>query len=380
VRILGGVGLDGDEIDLFIDRGRYTDRDDSGAYLDAGGLTVAPGFVDLQVNGAFGFDITTDPSSMWDVGRLLPRTGVTSFCPTIITSAADTIEAARTAIAERPDDYLGAEPLGLHIEGPHLSPMRRGTHPEALLNLPGSEPMATAHVAIVTIAPELPGAIPLIEQLSRDGVVVSIGHSDATAEQALAATNAGATLGTHLFNAMPPITAREPGIAGHLLTDERTWFDVISDGHHLHPTTLSLAWRAARDRIVIITDATAAAGMPDGRYRIGEVEVFADAGAVRNLDGTLAGSATTMDGAVRIFAETTGARRAAAVYAASSHPADALGRKDIGRLHGGARADLILLDGFAVVGAVVGGELAHLADHDRLQPGPGTATNGRRGR
>ncbi len=368
VRIRGGLDLDGQRLDLFVVDGRIADREGSGPDLDAGGLTVAPGYVDLQVNGAYGHDFTTEPSSIWTVGSLLPRTGVTSFCPTIITAAAGTIDAARAAIADRPDDYVGAEPLGLHLEGPHLSATRRGTHPEAFLTLPGDPVLTTDHVAIVTLAPELPGAIPLIERLVGAGVVVSIGHSGATVDEALAAVDAGATLGTHLFNAMPPLTAREPGITGALLTDERAWVDVIVDGHHLHPATLTLAWRAAGERVIIITDAVAAAGMHDGTYRIGDVDVVVEGGVVRNREGVLAGAAATMDTAVRIFAETTGAGRAAAVRAASSHPAEALGRNDIGRLHPGARADILLLDGFTVVGTVAGGKLIHLSDPGRLRP------------
>ena len=145
------------------------------------------------------------------------------------------------------------------------------------------------------MAPELPGAVDLIADLTSRGVVVSVGHSAATGDITRAALDAGATLGTHLFNAMPPLTAREPGVAGVLLADPRAYFGVIVDGHHLDPATLRLAWNAAPDRFCIITDAIAAAGQPDGTYRIGSVSVEKRNDVVRNADGTLAGAAVTMD-------------------------------------------------------------------------------------
>lgn len=366
LRILGGTTAAGIPIDVTITNGVQTTDQGEGRSLDATGLTVVPGFIDLQINGAYGKDFTSEPESIWTVGAMLPRTGVTSFCPTIITAPQDRAEAARIAIAARPHDYVGASPLGLHLEGPHLAPTRRGTHPEHLLRHPGSDHPSTHGVAIVTIAPELPGAIERIRHLASSGVTVSIGHSTASAAVALAALDAGATFGTHLFNAMPPIAGREPAITGVLLTDKRASFGLICDGHHLDPTTINLTWLAAADRVVLITDAIEATGLPTGRYRIGDVDVTVEGSAARNDAGALAGAVTTLDLALRMFADIVGADLATVLPIVTSHPAGVVRRTDIGALALGARGDIVLLDGFTVVATTVGGHVAHLAESERL--------------
>lgn len=336
----------------------------------ADGLTVAPGFIDIQVNGAHGHDFTQHPGSIWDVGSRLPEQGVTSFCPTIITSPPDRIVAAHTAIAARPQGYRGAEPIGLHIEGPYLSQARRGTHAADLLISAAPEQFDTTDVAIVTIAPEIPGAIDFIERLAAAGVVVALGHSAATSGEAQLAIDAGASLGTHLYNAMAPLTAREPGLAGVLMTDPRAHFAVIADGIHLAPEMLRLAWNSAPDRLILVTDAISATGMPKGEYDIGGISVTVDRGAVRNAAGSLAGSVLTMDRAVAVLMETTGASVREAADAASQHPATALGRSDLGTLALGARGDVVLLDGTTVVATVVAGEIVFCDQPDRLRGMP----------
>lgn len=369
LRILGGVDASGNGISLGIEGGLQGSADMSSPYLDATGLTIVPGFIDIQINGAYGFDFTQDPSSIWSVGERLPETGVTSFCPTIITSPTGTIERAQEAMASRPDGYRGAEPIGLHIEGPHLSHAKRGTHPANLLRPPADASFTTEHIAIVTVAPELDGALELIERLAKE-VVVSIGHSTATATQAEAAIEAGATLGTHILNAMPAITAREPGIAGVLLSDARTGFGVISDGIHHHPATLRLLWAAAPDRFIVITDAMAAAGMPDGHYEIGAVEVDLTNGAVHNSDGVLAGAASLMDRNLQVLLETTGAPLVDAIDAVTFNPSEAVRRWDLGRIRRGARGDLTLLDGHRIAATIIGGDVVHLSDPTRLKDAP----------
>jgi N-acetylglucosamine-6-phosphate deacetylase len=370
IRIEGGRGSDGEPIRVgILDGIQATVGDLDGHVIDASGLTVVPGFIDIQINGAFGSDFTEDPSSIWQVGALLPATGVTAFFPTIITAPHDRVEAAIAAMAMRPNGYIGAEPVGLHIEGPHLAPTRRGAHPEGLL----TEPLDTKlephpSIAIITVAPELRGALEMIRRFATTGTIVSIGHSAATTAQARDALDAGATLGTHLLNAMPPITAREPGIAGLLLTDPRAFFSMIVDGHHHDPATIELAWSAGADRFVLITDAIAAAGMPDGEYQIGGVHVTLAGGAVRKEDGTLAGAATTMDRAMEILAGTVSSSLADVLRTATTNPARAVRRPDLGRLRDGTRADICILDGSTVVCTIAGGRIAHLADPDRCDP------------
>ena len=339
----------------------------SSPVLDATGLVMLPGLIDIQTNGGIGHDFTTDPSSIWEVGAWLPSTGVTAFCPTIITAPPGAIGRAQKAMKSRPDGYLGAEPLGLHIEGPHISVAKHGAHSVELLREPRDWSESISDIAIVTIAPELPGALDLIENLTARGVVVSIGHSAASAEIATAALDAGATLGTHLLNAMPPITARDPGIAGVLLTDPRAFFNVIVDDFHLAPETMRLMWAAGSERFIAITDAMAAAGMPDGVFAIGDVDVTLSNGAVRNSIGGLAGSALTLDQGLRNIIAVTGADLASASHSATTHPADVLKRRDRGRLTPGSVGDIVLLDGLQVVATVVGGSIAFNQQPDRLE-------------
>ena len=370
--IHGAVDASGDRIELSVTDRIVTTTARSDRHFDATGLVVLPGLIDIQTNGGIGHDFTMDPSSIWDVGAWLPSTGVTAFCPTIITAPPGAIAQAQDAIRSRPNGYLGAEPLGLHIEGPHISAARHGAHSVELLRAPGEWSESTDNISIVTIAPELPGALDLIENLARSGVVVSIGHSAASADVATAALDAGATLGTHLLNAMPPITARDPGIAGVLLTDPRAYFNVIVDDFHLAPETMRLFWAAGSDRFVAITDAMAAAGMSDGTFAIGDIDVTLSNGAVRNSIGGLAGSSLTLDQGIRNIMTVTGASLATASQSATSHPADVLKLHDRGRLVPGAIGDAVLLDDLQVVATIVGGSIAFNRYPERLE-GPSHA-------
>jgi N-acetylglucosamine-6-phosphate deacetylase len=370
--IHGAVDASGDRIELSVADRIVTTTARSDRRFDATGLVMLPGLIDIQTNGGIGHDFTMDPSSIWEVGAWLPSTGVTAFCPTIITARPGAIAQAQESIRSRPDGYLGAEPLGLHIEGPHISVARHGAHTVELLRAPGEWSESTDNLSIVTIAPELPGALDLIENLARSGVVVSIGHSAASAEVATAALDAGATLGTHLLNAMPPITARDPGIAGVLLTDPRAYFSVIVDDFHLAPETMRLFWAAGKDRFVAITDAMAAAGMSDGTFAIGDIDVTLSNGAVRNSIGGLAGSSLTLDQGIRNIIAVTGANLATASQSATSHPADVLKLHDRGTLVSGAIGDAVLLDDLQVVATIVGGSIAFNRYPERLE-GPSHA-------
>jgi N-acetylglucosamine-6-phosphate deacetylase len=261
---------------------------------------------------------------------------------------------------------VAAEPLGLHLEGPFLAPERRGAHPPGHLRLPDAALVADegwsrdGGVRLVTVAPELPGALDLVRRLVASGVVVSAGHSTASAEQAVAAIDAGVTGVTHLFNAMSPLHHRDPGLVGVALTDERVRVGIIADGLHVHPTAVALAARAVGGRLCLVTDAVAALGLPAGRVALGAMEAFASDDGVRLADGTLAGSDLSLDRAVRNLEDFAGVSLAAAVAAATSTPAALLGLSDRGVIAPGAMGDLVVLDDDAsVVATVVGGRVAY---------------------
>jgi len=333
--------------------------------LDAHGLMVTPGWLELQINGGFGHDFTEAPATIWEVARHLPRYGVTAFLPTIVTSPLSQVETAMEAWhSGRPADFHGAEPLGWHVEGPFLNPGRKGAHNPAHLQLPslgaveGWQP--ANGVRLVTLAPELPGADAVIHYLVSTGVRVSAGHSLATYEQALHAFDLGVTYGTHLFNAMPPLEHRAPGLAGALLTHPDLTVGLIVDGIHVHPAMVALAWRAkGPNRLNLVTDAIAALGMPPGEYRLGDLEIRVDATSVRLPDGTLAGSLLSLDAAVRNLMAFTGCTLPEALCTVTTTPAAVLGLSDRGRLAPGYRADLVLLSPqHEVVMTLIGGRPA----------------------
>ncbi|MEO7430212.1 MAG: N-acetylglucosamine-6-phosphate deacetylase [Acidimicrobiales bacterium] len=333
--------------------------------LGVAGMLVVSGFIDLQCNGGLGIDLASNPERLWDLGAQLPRWGVTAWLPTIVTTPPGIVERAlATLAAGPPPGWVGAEPLGLHLEGPFLSPAKRGAHPAALLRPATMAAIdgwsRAAGVALVTLAPELEGALEVIEALVERGVVVSLGHSAATADQAMAGVDAGATWVTHLFNAMVPLHHREPGLAGVALTDERLHVGLIADGIHVDPSVVTVAQRALGDRLTLVTDAVAALGMPEGRQALGRSEVTVDADGVRLADGTLAGSNLAMDQAVRNLMAFTGCSAEVAVCAGTEAPARVLGDERRGTLAVGSRADLVVLDGERrVVATVIGGRIVH---------------------
>ncbi|MGH3416604.1 MAG: N-acetylglucosamine-6-phosphate deacetylase, partial [Actinocrinis sp.] len=323
--------------------------------LPDGVLTA--GLVDIQTNGAFGVDFSAADDLGWDrVAAALPATGVTSFQPTFITAPLGSlISGLRTAIDARerqqgPDiGYRGsARIMGVHLEGPFLSPVRHGVHEQRFLVEPTPEAIDRLLAAagreiltMVTLAPELPGALDAIRRLTNAGIRVSVGHTDATAQQITAAADAGATLVTHIFNAQRGLAHREPGVPGATMADRRFYCGLIADLHHVVAEICALVWRGARGRVVLVTDAIAAAGMPPGEYELSGIPVvLSEDGVPRNADGTIAGSALTLDQAVRNMLS-LGLPTAAVVEAASRVPADALGRTDLGRIAVGARADLV---------------------------------------
>jgi N-acetylglucosamine-6-phosphate deacetylase len=349
---------------------------------------AAPGFVDLQVNGYAGVDFSTASEDEWRSARAaLLRDGVTAFQPTFVTApledmreslarmpAVDRGEHAWTtgcgrAIAGLPpgsdpaargtsddpgrraadaDVALGARVIGAHLEGPFLSPERPGAHDPATLLAPGLAALdallAAGPVSQVTLAPELPGALDLVDALVARGVTVSCGHTEADAAAAHLAFDRGATAVTHLFNAMRRPEARDPGIAYAALGRDDVFITLIVDGHHLADDTVRMAWRAAGERVVLISDAVAAAAAPDGDYTLGgTVPIHSADGVVRTEAGSLAGSTLSMLGAVR-NSHALGVPLAAALAAATEAAASMARRPDLGRITPGARADLLVLD------------------------------------
>lgn len=341
------------------------------AVIDASGLVVSPGLIDLQVNGGYGHDLAEDPGAVWDLGRKLPRTGVTSFLPTIISGPARLTDTMLQVLKERPTDYCGAEPLGAHFEGPMLNKRYSGVHPHEHLTGDTASVIdgwyRSSGVTMVTIAPELANALDLIAELKQRGVVVAAGHSAATSDETLAAIDAGVSTVTHLFNAMAPLGHRSPNLVGVTLADARLTATMIADGVHLDPITVAVAWNAKGSAgIAVVTDAVAAMGQPPGASRISDTPTVFDGMSVRTADGVLAGSVLSMNQAVANLAEFTGCDRIEALAAATSTPAGIIGESLRGRLDPASVADLVLLDDdYRVHATICGGRVVYVDDAAR---------------
>lgn len=354
-------------------------RWDAAEQVDLGESTVVPGFVDLHCHGGGGaaFGAAEDAASMVDDARRVAAThrshGTTTLVASLVTAPLEQLRAAVLALAPLVDD---GELAGVHLEGPWLSPLHRGAHAPELLREPtpddldlllGAHPGA---VAVVTIAPELPGGLDAVRRVVELGAVAAIGHTDADAATAVAAVGAGVTLATHLFNAMPPVHHRAPGPVLALLEDERVTVELIADGVHLHPLTLQHAARSAGPgRTALVTDAMAATGVDDGEYLLGSLVVDVVDGVARlRGDGAIAGSTLTLDRALR-GAVAAGVPFEDALAALTTTPARVLGRTDVGALEPGARADLVVLDESLVVVAVVhGGRSVPVRDPQAARP------------
>ena len=318
-----------------------------GNHREFAGL-LCPGFIDLQINGAFGADIGTDPETIRTLVALLPATGVTSFLPTLISSPPERYEGFFAALEEGAAEE-GARVLGAHLEGPFLAPERKGAHDPANLRPVDlgflRELLRLGKVRLMTLAPELKNSLEAIDLLLEEGAVASVGHTEATYEEIARAADAGLRLGTHLYNAMRPLAHREPGTVGALLTQDRIRTGIIADGVHVHEAAIRLAHRAkGSEGLVLVTDAMEAAGMHPGDYELGGRKVRLEDGAVRLPDGTLAGSALTMDEAVRNAVRFLGVPLAQAVRMAAETPAAAMILDGKGRIAVGCDADLVLLD------------------------------------
>jgi N-acetylglucosamine-6-phosphate deacetylase len=326
-----------------------------GVGAPGGSRIAAPGFVDLQVNGFAGVDFSAPGEDGYAVaGAALLAGGVTAFQPAIVTAEVDSMLASLARVPtvepESDADVAGPRPwvIGAHLEGPFISPSRPGAHDAGAIRPPDPVALdallAGGPVSQVTLAPEPPGALELVDALVARGVTVSLGHTEADAATAHRAFDRGASAVTHLFNAMRRPTPRDPGVAFAALGRDDVFVSLIVDGRHLADDTVRAAWRAAGDRLVLVSDAVAAAGAPDGDYILGgTVPIHSEAGTVRTADGALAGSTLTMLDAVR-NSHALGIPLAAALRAATEAPARMARRPDLGRLEPGARADLVVLD------------------------------------
>lgn len=310
---------------------------------------LAPGLLDLQINGFAGVDFAVaDGPDFATSLTALARTGTTGCLPTIITAPVDELLASLERIRDA-QDGPGSRVLGAHVEGPFIAERRKGAHRAELMTDPSAVDIdrfiAHPAMALMTLAPERPGALDAIARLDAAGIVASLGHTDATGAQVHEAARAGASMVTHLFNAQRPIGHREPGVPGAALVDERLYLGLIADLHHVAADMVRLAFAAAAGRVVLVTDALASAGMPPGRYELGgESIVVEEAGQpARRLDGTLSGSGLTLAAAIRNCVE-LGVPLEAALRSATSIPAAVLRRADVGALAPGTVADLVWFD------------------------------------
>jgi N-acetylglucosamine-6-phosphate deacetylase len=320
--------------------------------LDSG--ILSPGLIDLQINGCFGVDFVQATDEEWeDICRALPSFGMTAFQPTYITSPIpDLVKGLRrfAAVRQRLDAVGGARALGVHVEGPFISPERRGVHDARFMVEPTAanldvlldDPLVREQITMLTLAPELPGALDAIRRLAALGIVVSVGHSDALGAQVHDAVIAGARMVTHIFNAQRGFGHREPGVSGQALFEPSMTIGLIADFQHVSPEACAITMNAAPGRVALVTDAVAPAGMPPGVYDLGgqRITVASNEPLARNLDGTIAGAAIFLDQAVRNLVG-SGRGIGEVLAAASTVPADVLGRSDLGRLAVGARADLV---------------------------------------
>jgi N-acetylglucosamine-6-phosphate deacetylase len=344
----------------------------AGQHLNFPDLILVPGFIDIHIHGGAGRDaMEADESALAQIERQLVKHGVTAYLPTTVTAPQERILKALDGlgklIATANKNRGRATPLGIHLEGPFISHVKRGVHPPQDLLPPSPQTLdrfwqaSAGNIRMMTIAPELPGATETIQYARTLGVHSSLGHSNATYKEAQAGISAGADHATHTFNAMRALDHRDPGILGAVLEDNELTADIIADGIHVHPSVLKLFLRAkGDDRAILITDAISATGMPDGIYSLGGLEVQVSNGRCE-YQGKLAGSVLTFDRAIRNVMSFAGWQLQQAVRLATLNPAERLGISDQrGMLAPGRRADLVVLTPEGQVAhTIIGGEMAN---------------------
>jgi len=338
--------------------------------LDFPGATLAPAFFDVHIHGAMGHDVMeATPAALDAMGSFLAAHGTGSFLATTVTAPLDATLRSLSGLAKllaQPPVSGRAQAVGIHLEGPFLSHTKRGVQPAEHLLTPDTATFdrlleaAEGRIRLMTLAPELPGAIELTAHATARGVRVSLGHSNATAAETQAAIAAGAVSATHTFNAMRPLDHREPGVLGTVLTNDALFAELICDGVHVAPEMVKLWWRAkGAERAILVTDAISAAGMPDGEYRLGEFAVQVANGRA-TANGVLAGSVLTLDRALANFMKFTGAPLEQALRLLTVNPASMTGLGDQAvTLAFGEAANLVALDEAGkLIGSVVSGQVA----------------------
>lgn len=333
------------------------------AAIDYQDRTVVPGFIDIHIHGAVGHDLMeATPEAVSAIGKYLARHGTTSYAATTVAASLErTLNAAKslgeiikTSNVARvgSDKVTGAQPVGIHLEGPFLNVKRRGAHPASQIQKPSTQLLekmleaAGGTACILTLAPELEGALEVLEFARSRGLQVGIGHSNATYEEAKSAIDAGATHAVHCFNAMRPFMHRDAGIIGAVLTDDRVSAELICDGIHVEPAAIRLLVRAKGiGRVILVSDSLSGAGMPDGNYRLGNFTVHVAGGVCRTVEGNLAGSTIMLDAALRNLSAYTGLSYRECLPCVTTNPARTLGLENQkGMIAPRADADLAVLD------------------------------------
>ena len=344
------------ELNVFFENGKITEVSNrvptDETVIDAKGLYVAPGMIDVHTHGRNGSD--TMYATFKDLNNISVselKTGVTSFLPTTMTMPSVDIKKAIAAAYDNKDKVEGAKILGMHLEGPFFSVKYKGAQPEECMIAPTVEnylSFAGDHpdfVKKISLAPEIEGAVYLIKYLREQNVVVSMGHTDATYEEAVKAIEAGATSGTHTYNAMTPLKHREPGVVGAVMLHDEVYAELILDGIHVSfPAAKILSKMKGADKLILITDSLEAAMLPDGTYELGNQKVYVKDGQARLKSGNLAGSTANLNQCVRNAYKHLDLPLYEAIGYATKNPADHLGLKDYGRIKEGCVADMILID------------------------------------